>query len=123
MWCLWSLFCSTFTLPLISFQFLRRTKTVNALSSPWNQKFEFHEIGGGEYLKIKCFSEEILGVDSIGSARVNLEGLVEGSVRDIWVPLEKVNSGELRLQIEAVRGEENEGSRVSFNFHGSECSL
>lgn len=94
-------------------KFLRRTKTVNALSSPWNQKFEFHEIGGGEYLKIKCFSEEILGVDSIGSARVNLEGLVEGSVRDIWVPLEKVNSGELRLQIEAVRGEENEGSRLA----------
>lgn len=43
-----------------------------------------------------------------------MEGLIEGSVRDIWVPLEKVNSGELRLQIEAVRINDYEGSRVCF---------
>lgn len=78
----------------------------------WNQKFEFDEIGGGEYLKIRCYSQESFSDDSIGSARVNLEGLVEGSVRDVWVPLEKVSSGELRLQIEAVGVEDHEGAKV-----------
>ncbi|CAI9755382.1 unnamed protein product [Fraxinus pennsylvanica] len=82
----------------------KRTKTVSYTSNPvWNQKFEFDEIGGGEYLKIKCYQEETLGDESIGSARVNLEGLIEGLKRDVNIPLEKVNSGELRLQIEAVR--------------------
>ena len=41
-----------------------------------------------------------------------MEGLVEGSARDVWIPLEKVNSGELHLHIEAVRVEDNEGSKV-----------
>ena len=61
---------------------------------------------------MKCLTEDIFGNDNTGSARVNLEGLVEGSVRDVWIPLEKVNSGELRLQIEAIRVDDNEGSRV-----------
>jgi len=74
-----------------------------------------NEIVGDEYLKIKCFNEETFGDDNIGSARVNLEGLVDGSLRDVWVPLEQVNSGELRLQIEAVRVEDNDGSRVYFS--------
>ncbi|KAJ0106114.1 hypothetical protein Patl1_19137 [Pistacia atlantica] len=91
---------------------LQRTRTAHGFSPTWNQKFELDEIGGGEYLKIKCYSEETFGDDNIGSARVNLEGLVEGSIRDIWVPLEKVNSGELRLQIEAVRVDDSEGSRL-----------
>lgn len=65
---------------------------------------------------VKCYNEEIFGDENMGSARVNLEGLVEGSVRDIWVPLEKVNTGELRLQIEAVRVDDNEGSRVCFYY-------
>lgn len=91
----------------------QRTRMVPVLNPAWNQKFEFDEIGGGEYLKIKCYNEETFGDDHIGSARVNLEGLVEGSVRDVWIPLEKVNSGELRIQIEAVRVEDYEGSRGS----------
>ncbi|KAJ4713403.1 Synaptotagmin like [Melia azedarach] len=98
---------------------LQRTRTAHSPNPVWNQKFELDEIGGGEYLNIKCFNEEIFGDDNIGTARVNLEGLVEGSVRDIWVPLEKVNSGELRLQIEAVRVEDNEGSRVSNSGSGN----
>lgn len=102
--------------PYVKLQYgkiLQRTMTAHSLSPIWNQKFEFDEIGGGEYLMIKCYSEDIFGDDSIGSARVNLEGLVEGSIRDVWVPLEKVNSGELRLQIEAVRVEGSDGSRGS----------
>lgn len=39
-----------------------------------------------------------------------MEGLVEGSIKDVWVPLEKVKSGELRFQIEAVKMDDNEGS-------------
>lgn len=95
-----------------SLQATQRTRMASVLNPTWNQKFEFDEIGGGEYLKIKCYNEETFGDDHLGSARVNLEGLVEGSVRDVWIPLEKVNSGELRLQIEAVRVEDYEGSRV-----------
>ncbi|KAI8528684.1 hypothetical protein RHMOL_Rhmol12G0166700 [Rhododendron molle] len=98
--------------PYVKLQYgkaLQKTKAVQHTSNPtWNQRFEFDEIGGGEYLKIKCYSEEMLGDENIGSARVNLEGLAEGSTRDVWVPLEKVNSGELRLLIEAVRMEDNE---------------
>ncbi|CAL5326938.1 unnamed protein product [Camellia sinensis] len=103
--------------PYVKLQYgkvLQRTRAVQHTLNPfWNQKFEFDEIGGGEYLKIKCYNEETFGDENIGSARVNLEGLVEGSMRDVWVPLEKVNSGELRLQIEAVRFEDYEGSRGS----------
>lgn len=99
--------------PYVKLQYgkaMLRTKSVPHTPNPvWNQKFEFDEIGGGEYLKIKCCSEEMFGDDNIGGARVNLEGLVEGSVRDVWVPLEKVNSGELRLQIEAVKIDDYEG--------------
>ncbi|XP_022881162.1 extended synaptotagmin-1 [Olea europaea var. sylvestris] len=98
----------------------KRTKTVSYTSNPvWNQKFEFDEIGGGEYLKIKCYQEETFGDESIGSARVNLEGLIEGSIRDVNIPLEKVNSGELRLQIEAVRVEDDEGTKGSHASSGN----
>lgn len=61
---------------------------------------------------IKCLSSEIFGDENIGSARVNLEGISEDSCRDVWVPLEKVSSGEIRLQIEAVKNEDNEGPKV-----------
>lgn len=80
----------------------------------WNHTFEFDEIGDGEYLKLKCFNEDTFGDENIGSATVNLEGLLERSVRDVWIPLERVSSGELRLLIEAVRVEDQEGSRVCF---------
>lgn len=93
-------------------QGLYRTKTANVLKPVWSDKFELDEIGGGEYLKIKCYSEDTFTDDNIGSARVNLEGLLEGSVRDIWVPLEKVSAGELRLQVEAVKVDNYELSGV-----------
>ncbi|KAE8124923.1 hypothetical protein FH972_019762 [Carpinus fangiana] len=108
--------------PYVKLQYgkiLQRTRTAHAITPIWNQKFEFDEVVGGEYLKIKCFNEETFGDDNIGFARVNLEGLVEGSARDVWVPLEQVNSGELRLQIEAVRVDDYEGSRGSTIGSGS----
>lgn len=107
--------------PYVKLQYgkaFQKTRTLHTLNPIWNQKFEFEEIGGGEYLKVKCFNEETFGDDNIGFARVNLEGLVEGSIRDVWVPLEKVNSGELRFQIEAVRVDDYDGSRGSNSGNG-----
>ncbi|KAL6556823.1 MYF24 [Orobanche hederae] len=109
--------------PYVKMQYgktIQRTKPVPHSSNPtWNQKFEFDEIGGGEYLKIKCYTEETFGNESIGSARVNLEGLVEGSIRDVYIPLEKVNSGELRLQIKATKVNDNENSKGSHSSLGN----
>ncbi|KAI3946455.1 hypothetical protein MKX01_017671 [Papaver californicum] len=98
---------------------LYRTRTANVLKPVWSDKFEFDEIGGGEYLKIKCYSEDTFTDDNIGSARVNLEGLIEGSVRDIWVPLEKVSAGELRLQVEVVKDDNYELSGSSHGGSGN----
>ncbi|KAG9448930.1 hypothetical protein H6P81_008895 [Aristolochia fimbriata] len=109
--------------PYVKLQYgktLHKSRTVSHASDPvWNQKFVFDEIGGGEYLKVKCYSADIFGDDNIGSARVNLEGLEEGLVKDVWVPLEKVNTGELRLQIEAVKTEGFEGSLRSMKTQGT----
>ncbi|AET05342.1 synaptotagmin-5 [Medicago truncatula] len=81
------------------------------LTAVWNDTFEVDENSGDEYLIVKCFSEEIFGDENIGSAHVNLEGLVQGSIRDVWIPLEGVSSGELRLKIEAIWVENQEGSK------------
>ncbi|GLT64210.1 hypothetical protein SLA2020_367170 [Shorea laevis] len=108
--------------PYVKLQYgkaLQRTRTAHSFTPIWNHKFEFDEIVDGEYLKIKCLNDETFGDDNIGYARVNLEGLVEGTIRDVWVPLEQVNSGELRLQIEAVRVDDFEGSRGSTIGSGS----
>ncbi|KAF2948221.1 synaptotagmin-5 isoform X1 [Oryza sativa Japonica Group] len=87
---------------------LYKTKTLSHTTRPvWNDKFEFDEITGGEYLKIKCYSADTFGDESIGSARVNLEGLLDGDSREVWVPLEKVDSGEIRLQIEPIKSDFN----------------
>ncbi|XP_073298819.1 synaptotagmin-5-like isoform X2 [Primulina huaijiensis] len=102
--------------PYVQLQYgkvIQRTKSVSHSSNPiWNQKFEFDEIGGGEYLRIRC-TDETFSDENIGSARVNLEGLVEGSIRDVCIPLEKVSSGELQLQIEAVKVADTENSKGS----------
>ncbi|KZV19447.1 extended synaptotagmin-3-like [Dorcoceras hygrometricum] len=109
--------------PYVKLQYgkaIQRTKSVLQSSNPiWNQRFEFDEIGGGEYLKIRCCTDETFTDENIGSARVNLEGLVEGSIRDVCIPLEKVSSGELQLQIEAVKVADTENSKGS---HGSSAN-
>lgn len=93
---------------------IQRTRGATNASHPsWGQKFEFEEISDGEYLKIKCYNDDIFGDENIGGARVNLEGLMDGVVRDVWIPLEKVNKGEVRLQIEAVKIDDYEGSKGS----------
>eukprot|EP00249_Psilotum_nudum_P016358 c25782_g1_i1 orf=445-2988(-) len=80
---------------------VRKTKTVaNNLNPVWDQTFEFQELGGGEYMQIKCYDADYLTDESLGSARVNLEGLEGNMTKDVWIPLEKVNTGEIRLKIE-----------------------
>ncbi|KAL2342484.1 hypothetical protein Fmac_003769 [Flemingia macrophylla] len=107
--------------PYIKLQYgkvVKRTKVAPSPPPPnpiWNQSFEFDENGDDEYLSVKCFSEEIFGDENIGSANVNLEGLEDGSIKDVWIPLEGVSSGELRLKIEVVRVDDQEGSRGSAN--------
>lgn len=82
---------------------MRRTKTLpRSLNPSWNQTFEFAEISGGEYLKLKCYDADLVIDDTLGSARVNLEGLKDDDCRDIWVPLENIDTGEVRLTIKAV---------------------
>ncbi|KAL6007485.1 hypothetical protein ACLOJK_032983 [Asimina triloba] len=106
--------------PYVKLQYgknLLRTKAIQNSANPvWNEKFEFDEIESGECLKIKCYSADIFGDDGIGSAQVNLEGLSEGTLRDAWIPLEKVNTGELRLQIETAK---TEGERSRNGMVGS----
>ncbi|KAG1334777.1 synaptotagmin-5 [Cocos nucifera] len=108
--------------PYVKLQYgkvIYRTKTVPHTSNPeWDHTFEFDEIGGGEYLKIKCYSADLFGDDNIGSARVNLEGIPDASYRDVWIPLEKVNSGEVRLQIEALKNDDHEGLKNSATRYG-----
>lgn len=103
--------------PYVKLQYgkaLYRTKTLSRTIQPvWNDKFEFDEIAGGEYLKIKCYNLDTFSDDAIGSARVNLEGLLDGASRDIWVPLEKVDSGEIRLEIEPIQNDQNDLKRSS----------
>ncbi|BBN09410.1 hypothetical protein MPTK1_4g19570 [Marchantia polymorpha subsp. ruderalis] len=82
---------------------VRKTKTITQDLNPvWNQTFTFQEISGGEYLKIKCYDADRFGDENLGSARVNLQGLEEGSPKDVWVPLEKIKQGEIRLKIEVL---------------------
>lgn len=87
---------------------VRRTKTIpQKLNPSWNQMFEFAEISGGEYLKLRCYDADMLIDDTLGSARVNLEGLQDDECRDIWVPLGNMDTGEVRLTIKAVRSQSN----------------
>lgn len=107
--------------PYIKLQYgkvMQKTKTSHTPNPVWNQTIEFDEVGGGEYLKLKVFTEELFGDENIGSAQVNLEGLVDGSVRDVWIPLERVRSGEIRLKIEAVKVDDQEGSTGSGSGNG-----
>jgi len=58
----------------------------------------------------------MFGDESIGSARVNLEGLLDGASRDVWVPLEKVDAGEIRLEIEPIKNDHNNSMQVYMCF-------
>lgn len=75
------------------------------LNPTWNEDFLFQEVGGGEYLKIKCYDADRFGDENLGCARVNLQGLEEGKPKDVWVPLEKIKQGEIHLRIEVVASE------------------
>ncbi|CAN8258897.1 unnamed protein product [Cochlearia groenlandica] len=86
---------------------IQKTKTMNGAECVWNQKFEFEELAGEEYLKVKCYREEMLGTENIGTATLSLQG-INNSEMHIWVPLEEVSAGEIELLIEAVSPEYSE---------------
>eukprot|EP00250_Pteridium_aquilinum_P010520 c19447_g1_i1 orf=1765-3852(+) len=84
----------------------RKTKTVKQdLNPSWRQGYEFPELRNGEHLQLRCYDADLFNDENLGSARVNLEGLEDGAVRDVWVPLEKIKTGEIRLLIEAYNSE------------------
>ena len=58
-------------------------------------------------MKLKCYNVEFLGDESMGSARVNLEGLEKGETKDVWIPLEKVTTCEVILKIEKKKKEKD----------------
>ncbi|KAF3328924.1 extended synaptotagmin-1 isoform X1 [Carex littledalei] len=94
-----------------------RTKVQSHTENPvWNHSFELDEIAGGEYLKIKCFNADRFSNDNIGSARVALDGIAEGASRDVWVPLEKVSSGEIRLKLEFLKTEDTDAKWSSGRY-------
>lgn len=97
---------------------LHKTKTVSHSSvSVWNETFEFDEIGDGDYLKLRCYNAEMLGDEFIGSARLSIDGISDNA-RTVCIPLEKVNSGELKLRIE-VKNDETAPSRNSLKANGN----
>lgn len=99
---------------------IRKTKTVNQDLNPvWNQDFIFQEVSGGEYLKIKCYDADRFGDENLGNARVNLEGIEEGAPKDVWVPLEKINQGEIHLRIEVVASELLQNPSTNGSENGS----
>lgn len=100
-------------------QTVRRTKTVSQNLDPsWNQTFEFAEISGEEYLRLKCYDADMLIDDSLGSARVNVEGLEDDECRDMWVPLANMEVGEIRLIIKMLPSQSmsNEPEVVCYSY-------
>lgn len=50
------------------------------------------------------YNADMISDESIGSMRVNLDGLLDdGDTHDVWVPLEKVDSREIKLEIEPIK--------------------
>lgn len=98
---------------------VRKTKTVRRNISPsWNQTFEFAEISGGEYLKIKCFDADWIIDETLGTAQVNLGGLEDDECRELCVPLESMDTGEIRLTIKANRSQSSLESSKNATSNG-----
>lgn len=108
--------------PYVKLQYgkkIRRTRTISRAISPiWDEEFEFSEIESDQYLKIKCYSGDFLGDENMGSARVNLEALEEGETKDVWIPLEKVTTGEVRLKIEKQKQEKDTENSLAETGNG-----
>lgn len=73
------------------------------LNPRWDQTFEFQIHSPQEELFIEAFDKDQLSRDdSLGKARVGLSTLYKGIPADMWVKLEGVKSGEVRLILTAV---------------------
>ncbi|CAF0839417.1 unnamed protein product [Didymodactylos carnosus] len=66
----------------------QRTSTKQDTNSPvWNETFHFNLLKGQDHLKLKVYDEDIIGKDSIGSAKVNLKDVFATGHFDQWVKL------------------------------------
>ncbi|KAJ7294164.1 hypothetical protein O6H91_Y274600 [Diphasiastrum complanatum] len=83
---------------------IRKTKAIaQTLNPTWNESFEFQEMSDEDYLKLKCYDQDFFTNDeNMGIARINLQILEVGVAKDVWVPLEKIETGEIHLKIELL---------------------
>ncbi|CAF0773758.1 unnamed protein product [Rotaria sordida] len=67
----------------------QRTTTIKDTNSPtWNENFTFNLQKGDDTLHIKVYDDDVVGKDSIGSAKVNLKKVQQAGGRlDEWVKL------------------------------------
>jgi Ca2+-dependent lipid-binding protein len=67
----------------------QRTATIKDTNSPvWNQTFNFNLRKGEDHLHIKVYDEDVVGKDSIGSAKISLRKIQQAGGRlDEWVKL------------------------------------
>ncbi|KAJ7538397.1 hypothetical protein O6H91_11G046200 [Diphasiastrum complanatum] len=92
---------------------VRKTKAIpQTLNPTWNQSFVFHEVSNEEYLKLKCYDQDFFTNDEkMGSARINVRMLEAGVGKDIWLPLEKIETGEIKLKMELLSETKSDGSQ------------
>lgn len=91
--------------PFVRLQYgksVRRTRGGGDPNPTWAEVFEFRELAGGGQLRLICGDAGPWGASILGSARINLYGLQEGSVQSVWVPLEKALMGDVLLKLEIV---------------------
>ena len=91
--------------PFVQFEMcgeFKKSRTVLHEQNPvWNEDFYFNVPTKKPVLKMKVFDADAVGVDDcIGTAEVNLHGLIEKKEREIWIPLEGARAnGEIGLSI------------------------
>ncbi|CAF2364148.1 unnamed protein product [Rotaria sp. Silwood2] len=67
----------------------QRTSTIKDTNSPtWNETFNFNLLKGQDHLHVKVYDEDVVGKDSIGSAKISLKKIQQaGGHLDEWVKL------------------------------------
>ncbi|CAF1626992.1 unnamed protein product, partial [Adineta ricciae] len=84
----------------------QRTVTVKDTNDPtWNQRFTFNLKSNPDYLYLNVYDEDVVGRDSVGSAKIDLRKHVYGkSMYNVWVPLPQMlglrSNGEIHVIVE-----------------------
>ncbi|KAI4374489.1 hypothetical protein MLD38_012476 [Melastoma candidum] len=95
----------------------QRTRTAPASYPLWNHKFEFDEIGGGEYLKVKDHNKAVLPTSSIGNCIAEYQRLPPNEQFDKWIPLQGVTEGEIQM-IRRLESRIKEGNMTALFLSG-----